>query len=1363
MLSPANPPSDENQILDVQNVHRKSVGRTPLKALAGQQLSVLDPNTLEKRPSLSKASSQSALKSKESTRISTGATISIWSDTCRSDNVTGCSGTKVNPSKNLPLLGTAVSELDVPTLPKAPESVDELIQLHDNVQSPSKDDGHSELSVNYTTHRLHIKCEKKHELPELKKNPILKYETCQNATRVADKPESRNDVHEVLTHDEPIKILTQNLETTDEDSSAVNSLHIDALHIGKTEPLLPAKRNDGRLEDLVTGEDHDDGDKSYVVELANDTYDVNPIEGPEQVPLAVIDVVSTVTAIIENWDLTKTKEDCFQNVAAEGGEVHVLACPQLETLTSSLPGTLINDHYEMQILSNSPKRLDSVVSDSSGHFEDSLHTEVVLCDPEMSSCKTENDRAETRASKCCTPIDSLTTDNVLTDSTALTHNQWFSPITAMDKEGQSNPNPDQEKVTESFPLSSATPVMPNHSKGRDLSLFSREIFKNVTPRMFASPHDTGTSMTPVSTSEGVTWTTPIMLLNKSMNTSYDLLSKQEKDAKDNSSETDSLLWNFSREALRNASRDDLMDRLEGALIVVEVLSRQLQGWQQNNICPKPSEQRECATQTCVTYTSTEEQYYHNLYLQTLSRLRSVQRSQEEEQMLNLHLKAATEALTSHRNKASSMIEFATSLYETTEKDRGDLKQKMGCTRKLITDHMSVLEKMSEKLKESFHQRDEMKANMEKAIQEKEAADQCLRDLEIHSSAAIAQLRRDLESERQLCESVKEAYEQQRSYNEELADFVHGAQIVCSKVEEDRTQLQKQCSQAKGLMSLHWRLFEVMKEKTKSALDEYEGLQMERDVAVLEKEKVQGHLESMQYQNEQLTLENSRLGSELELLMGSLCTLKSDIEQLNDEKSEYEELLDAKNSSMKLLEKELNEATARGLEYQDRIKYLAGQVVPSLELDLSDALIQKENLQKQLEGLAKEHTSQVMCYKESLEFLEQENSVCREQVAETESQLKTHHLTVLERNYLCENLKDTIKDLEKKVSDLQDQLSRSQEEAQGKIMNLSKRISDSYVEVSKIKSHMLSLMETLKESMEIKTTEHSLPGSLRTSRSFLPHLDEELTTKDFNTTDPEERRESIWSKTSAFTVVLPATSQSAGTQEEHLPDVVRELSNIVSDVITVSSNAMEEKRQIVQDFKMEISSLNEELQNQRFQHASEMRVLQEEVVALKRQNCVWEEKVNCKQKCISELQEVVNKQEQKIWQQFSKAKESEALVQENAQLQLSLKVYEKEVEVLKQELAQNPTEAARSWMQEKLLLHKDLTTLRLKLCDTEYSKSEAIQRLSRHKDILKANLAHSEAEVQKLDDIIVRIRQVLLSIPEIVNNCDKLRTLMEFLN
>nr|DBA34284.1 TPA: hypothetical protein GDO54_001862 [Pyxicephalus adspersus] len=472
-----------------------------------------------------------------------------------------------------------------------------------------------------------------------------------------------------------------------------------------------------------------------------------------------------------------------------------------------------------------------------------------------------------------------------------------------------------------------------------------------------------------------------------------------------------------------------------------------------------------------------------------------------------------------------------------------------------------------------------------------------------------------------------------------------------------------------------------------------------------------------------------------------------------------------DSSVKLLEKELNEATARGQTYQDRIKSLTAEVVPSLELKLSEVSSQKEALRTQLLALEKEQSAQIMFYTESLEFLEQENHICREQVAEIESQLKTHHLNLLERNYQCENLKDTIKVLEKNISELKQKLADKEYEAQNMTEKTAKEISNSFSEVSKIKTHLLDVIRNLTECVkkEGKLNDYGLhtPGrSLALSNTF---TEDSIQTTILNTTDSEDAKaEGIRSETSAFTVVHPVASPSGSTPAVNLADMLNELSSVVSDVVNASSHAMDTKQDFIRNLKMDISTLKDELQNQRYQHKSDVRDLQEEVDKLNRRNSALDEKLTSKEKHIRGLQELVHQHEQKILQQLTKVNESEDLVQENSKLKLSIKQLENEVEVLKRMLAKNPSDTARDWVEEKLMMHKDLTTLSIKLGDVEYSKSEAVQRLMRHKDILTANLAHSEKEVQKLDDIIEKIREALLSVPDVVNQCDTLRQIMAFL-
>lgn len=1371
MSSPAFPASNENLIPLTQTVvHRKSVGRTPLKTLG-----VLDPNSLNnQRLSLAKPPSNTSLFDKETSLISAGVPVSVWVDSRSDDDDCVTNSAKLS-SFSLENKELQVDFMESSTKLKADYQSSQPCEtvLISDVRSDQVQEAVLENSAITF-------------LEEYNTMVSLASESAVIETSCTDGQQTHQSGQ--TTFNVCSNTVAATLLETSTDLYAKSSLNKDN-----------SSSSDCAVLTTVVDERSQVNDIGFISEFnnllsADSTYEINQnFDGEFEVchlPL-LSGEISALAQKVENWGIFgKEDEESFTAVPDTHWDCsrHDL---HANVLPSALLGDAINEDKSKQIVDASSAfwdsavvldKLDSIVSHGILSDECSLPfiithpAKTITTDDEFSSGSIENTTEsglEMREStdKCFFPIRGSTPHSKLKecDSTKVTNTEWLRPSSSLHQTGHSSlafdPKRSEEFATSAKCTNCPTPIIPPHS--RPHSVFSlRRICNNIFPEALASLHEVGTAMTPISTSEEITWTTPVMLLNKSMNTSWNLKGKGVTSAKDNASETDYVLWNFSKETFCQASREELIHRLEGTLIVVEVLSRQLQDWQQRTVTSKPSEQREASTQTCVMYDSEEERYYRNLYFQTLSRQQSLQRCHEDEKRLQEVLREATEALTSYKSEAVSMVTFAENLYETVQKDRVDLNQKVSCTHSLLADYMTSLSKMRKKMENNELEKEEMKARMEEAQLAKKAADQCLEDLEIHSSAVIAQLRRDLESERKMCEAVREAKEQQSSYNEELVEFVRRARSVSSEVENDRTQLLIQCSQARELMSRHWHLFMIMKEKTQSALEKYDGIKNERDHAILEKEEMSIRLADLKSLNEQTKLENSRLGSELESLMERLCIMESEIDKWKEDNSELAEQLSARDSSVMLLEKELNEATARGQSYQNRIKYLSAEVVPSLELHLSEVSSQKNTLQIQLQAMKQEHASQIAYYTESLEFLEQENRVCQEQVTETESQRRIDHLSLLERNYQCENLKDMVKKLEEDVNELRRNLADAENEAQNVKANTVKEMAKSSSEVSKITALLLDVIRNLKESSrrEVKVNaygQHTPGGSLAHSNTF---TEESFQTTILNTTDPEEpKADSIWSETSAFTVVKPVASPSASTPVINLTDLLLELSSVVSDVVTVSSRAMNTKQDFIRSLKMEISSLKEELQNQRYQHKCDVRDLQDEIDKLRKINGVLEEKITNKEKHIGKLQELVHQHEQKIIQQITKMNEIEDVIQENSKLKLSLKQCESDVEVLKRMLVQNPSDMERNWIEEKLMMHKDLTALNIKLNDVEYSKSEVVQRLMRHRDILQGNLARSEAEVKKLDDIIEKIREALLSVPDIVNQCDTLRQLKEFLN
>ncbi|XP_029469383.1 uncharacterized protein LOC115097586 [Rhinatrema bivittatum] len=356
-----------------------------------------------------------------------------------------------------------------------------------------------------------------------------------------------------------------------------------------------------------------------------------------------------------------------------------------------------------------------------------------------------------------------------------------------------------------------------------------------------SQQDVGTNMTPVTNSCAVTWVTPIALLERSMNTSGDfsMNGKREACAKDKAAETDSLLWNFSRENLNSISRTELESRLEHALIIIEALSRQLQDWQQKQGLAanlRPSEQRETFTQTDVTHATEEEKYHYNLYVRAMEKINSLQNSQQDDERLREELQKASESLESLYTTFLNTFAFAEKMYQLTQKEKKVMRQDVCQMRDLLSNQSVLQHKMNKKLQDSLHQEEEMKSKLEEALRAKEAANGCLEDLSIHSSSVISQLRLHLDSERDLCAALREAYEQQLIYHKECMEFSQNCKSLCSNVEDNQVKMQLQCNEMKNLVTLHRLMMDKMSSRMQAAVEERTIVQLEMEHAVLEREK-----------------------------------------------------------------------------------------------------------------------------------------------------------------------------------------------------------------------------------------------------------------------------------------------------------------------------------------------------------------------------------------------------------------------------------------------------------------------------------------------------------------------------------------------
>uniref|UniRef100_A0A8B9FXI0 Sperm-associated antigen 5 n=2 Tax=Amazona TaxID=12929 RepID=A0A8B9FXI0_9PSIT len=249
---------------------------------------------------------------------------------------------------------------------------------------------------------------------------------------------------------------------------------------------------------------------------------------------------------------------------------------------------------------------------------------------------------------------------------------------------------------------------------------------------------TGTSVTPVPTTATGTFTTPRDLRESSTNTS----TGPPPRAKDSAAETDSLLWHCSREQLKSLPRAELEGRLESTLIIIEALSLQLRGWNENQRSLPgvgPAEQRDALTQTDVTHPKEEEEIYRNLYLELRRRMNALQRQRGLEQDLHRELKTAVEAMGAwSRQRLLFQGHVDASLLSLQDEQRA-LAQEREQVRALVAQWQALLERVPSKLQSCLEERDAMRQRADEALQAKQEASRQLEEASVALQDTAAKL------------------------------------------------------------------------------------------------------------------------------------------------------------------------------------------------------------------------------------------------------------------------------------------------------------------------------------------------------------------------------------------------------------------------------------------------------------------------------------------------------------------------------------------------------------------------------------------------------------------------------------------------
>uniref|UniRef100_A0A3B3SUW0 Si:dkey-25o16.4 n=1 Tax=Paramormyrops kingsleyae TaxID=1676925 RepID=A0A3B3SUW0_9TELE len=797
-----------------------------------------------------------------------------------------------------------------------------------------------------------------------------------------------------------------------------------------------------------------------------------------------------------------------------------------------------------------------------------------------------------------------------------------------------------------------------------------------------------------------TWTSPVRLIEQSVNTSGIFERKREFSVAEASTSTDSLLWNLSPGSLASASRQELEQRLTSTLIMVEALSQQLSCIRAQNQSrgPGPSELREKFIQTDHTELN-QVVMYKELYIKALEKIRALELDQE----------ALKNLLHGMQDVKAAVVSFWA----------GSIGLRM---------HNKFLQ-------DSFTCSDDFP------------------QLRARCAFRIAALEQNLGSHLEVKEALTKSYLEQvgrssvrtqASLNKEYVDSLQAAnELLESSI----------CSQ--------------------NSLQEEVSLDGDRLLGFLFSTESKLLLSSQVIKNANVCLSWSpcAFSSEMSVLRQRLNEAEEERDGLRMKNTEMSASVSSIQASYAFLQQALADETHKCVtsgcrspleadlgQSQDQIKAL-GQALAERDQQL-------EELQRQAEGHVQqlrhhqETKMQLGTAREMNEFLQAENELSREQVAETEGLLRSHLQGLRERNLECEDLKQALTHLQRERDSIQEELDSTQERARRMLLGMGEQLVQASVEVALLHHRVRGLTTSLQGALS--------DGVRPPAQVFLHPCVSCFGVNVVHCASAAaggSMQEEMGSRSSAFTRISPTTPKKE--EEEDQNNVLELLSGLgeAMSELGASAGQLRELQDAKQaELQQTVACLQRELQALSHNHECEVSDLKEQNSRLQAQvdhNAVAlqqraQDEKALKQLCVEmdQSQELLN---------MHRAENTE-LRREVSGLQLSLQRTQLEAQTLREELAKASGQSAPNLegLNEKILLRSEVERLKNCLAESEDSRFKLVERAKRHRLVHETNQRKVERELQLLDEMIETVRKTLSSVPAVVQGCQELQRLAEYL-
>nr|XP_032644584.1 sperm-associated antigen 5 isoform X4 [Chelonoidis abingdonii] len=581
-----------------------------------------------------------------------------------------------------------------------------------------------------------------------------------------------------------------------------------------------------------------------------------------------------------------------------------------------------------------------------------------------------------------------------------------------------------------------------------------------------------------------------------------------------------------------------------------------------------------------------------------------------------------------------------------------------------------------------------------------AEEQLYHDLYMATRERLKALQRTQKSEQALKEELEQAREAMRSWTVESQSLLDTANTSLRNLQEDRGALNQQQEQMRALLSRNRSSLDKVAAKLKSCLMERDEMRSRaaealkaKDTASRELEVVSGRLEEVTAelqdsvaQVDRLTVANSRLGADLSTLLRDLASLQSERDELQEKHAD------------------LSEETVRLTREQ-------------------------ELLQQQYDRVHQELREMI----ESREFIDQENRVSREQLTETENELRATLEVLRERSMQYEDLKDAYQHLQKERDTLREELDCSKAETLG-LQLVRDKLLKSSLELTQTKERLLDLTDVLQAALPGEAADAASRSRVCTPRSvpssFVGSVLKAMAGKGID--------EEAAGGSTAFTKVEPATPPMPAVIEESLQETVLELRAAVSHLITVSFQSQKAAHHEVQELQAKICDHQHQLES------LESR-LQAEIDARDANLAKLNKTLGVRFQTEKELQDIMRQQEEKMLQLIDRSGEVTNLKAEVSHLKHLLQRVETEAAVLWEEVRgrePDTTPLDADAVQEKVWLWQEVNKLRELLLETQHDY-QAQRR------ILEGKLHHAQKVLRSREEMQEKIKEMLSSIPAVV--------------